>query len=383
MSTTRSSRAAALRRLTERVLEAVGIDDLARLLTVEAPEALDLSSATLLLWNRNLDAFETVAGNTHGEAEPQAGYLLSDGTLIETGDGGDGGVLVPLLGRSGLAGMLVLGPPRRKKRRLTRGRRRPLRRRDARLLSALAARAALVLENHLYLRELVATERVAALGTMASMLAHDFRTPMTVIRGYAELIAGEATTDTVRKGARTIVEMVDRLDRMTRETLDFARAGGRVAGRTVAVAPVLAEIVDEIRRDLPGMETVARLELPDGLQAEVDTDKLRRALLNLAANARDAMKGAGRLHLRAAVASAEGRAPVLELTLADEGPGIPPSIRERLFEPFVTEGKKGGTGLGLAVARRFVEEQRGTLTLADPPPGGPGGACFLIRLPVK
>ena len=204
MSTTRGSRAAALRRLTERVLEAVGIDDLARLLTVEVPEALDLTAATLLLWNRNLDVFETVAGNGHGEAEPHAGFMLSDGTLIETGDEGDGGVLVPLLGRSGLAGMLVLGPPRRKKRR-GKGRRRPLRRREARLLSALAARAALVLENHLYLRELVSIERVAALGTMASMLAHDFRTPMTVIRGYAELISGEADTDVVRKGAHTIV----------------------------------------------------------------------------------------------------------------------------------------------------------------------------------
>jgi signal transduction histidine kinase len=385
VSTTSTSRAAALRRLTERVLEAVGEDDLVRLLTDDLPEALDVAGATLLLWNRKLDAFETVTGDeTRGEParpeEPEAGFLLSDGALIPTGHGGDA-VLVPLLARSGLAGMLVLGPPRSKRRRRL-VRRRPLRRRDARLLSALAARAALVLENHLYLRELVATERVAALGTMASMLAHDFRTPMTVIRGYAELLRAEAATETARKAARIIMEMVDRLDRMTRETLDFARAGGRVARRSVPVAPFLAEIVDEVRRDLAGLEVDARVEVPPEAVADLDTDKLRRAILNLAANARDAMKGAGRLHLHARIASAAGGAPLLEVTLADEGPGIPESIRATLFEPFVTEGKKGGTGLGLAVARRFVEEHGGSLELLDPEEGGPRGARFAIRLPL-
>ena len=387
VSTTGSSRAAALRRLTERVLEAVGAEDLARLLTREVPEALDVTGATLLVWNRRLDAFETLTGDERRDEaprpepqpQPEAGYLLSEGTLLETGHGGDS-VLVPLLARSGLAGMLVLGPPRKKRRRL--GRPRPLRRRDARLLSALAARAALVMENQLYLRELVATERVAALGTMASMLAHDFRTPMTVIRGYAELIRGEATSETVGKGAQVIVDMVDRLDRMTRETLDFARAGGRVSRRTVALAPLLKEIVDEMRRDLPGLEVDARLDVPGDAAADLDTDKLRRAILNIAANARDAMKGAGRLRVRARVDAGEGGAPALSLTLADEGPGIPPSIRATLFEPFVTEGKKGGTGLGLAVARRFVEEQGGTIGLLDPVAGDPPGACFAIRLPL-
>ena len=70
--------------------------------------------------------------------------------------------------------------------------------------------------------------------------------------------------------------------------------------------------------------------------------------------------------------------PRLVLTLADEGPGVPPEIRDRLFEPFVTRGKKGGTGLGLAVARRFVEDHGGTLELL---PEGPG-ARFRIAMPV-
>jgi signal transduction histidine kinase len=382
----RTTRARALGRLLDRVLEATGADDLARILTRELPQALGVGSATLLLWNRKLDSFETLTGSetqirplrpgTAAVAAPEAGYLLSGGEIIETRPGGDG-VLVPLLARSGLAGMLVLGPrkPKRKP---------PLRPSEARLLSALAARSALVLENHIYLRELVATERVAALGTMAGMLAHDFRTPMTVIRGYAELIRDEAPTQVIRERAQTIVGMVDRLDRMTRETMDFARAGGQLTRRPVDVSVLVKEILGSLEPELPGLTVIWRSAVPAEMTASLDTDKLRRAVFNIAANARDAMKGSGRLHADAAV-EVDPAAAVpqwLVLTLADEGPGVPAAIRETVFDPFVTEGKKGGTGLGLAVTRRFVEDQGGLVELLPRAPGEAAGACFRIRVPL-
>src|SRR5205085_5902108 len=143
--------------------------------------------------------------------------------------------LLPLLARSGLVGMLVLGGPR------ARIRRAPLGKAELKVLSALASRAALALENHLYQRELIATERMAAIGTMASMLAHDFRGPMTVIRGYAELLKNHATDDAGREHASVIMTNVDRLEVMTRETLDFARGGGRLARRPLLLGALLAE----------------------------------------------------------------------------------------------------------------------------------------------
>jgi len=391
--TSRTSRANALGRLVDRVLEATGADDLARILTRELPAALDVGGATLLLWNRKLDSFESLTGTETqispfrpGAAPvpaPEAGFLLSDGEVLETRKGGDG-VLVPLMARSGLVGMLVLGPRA--------GRRKPpLRPAEARLLSTLATRSALVLENHLYLKELVATERVAALGTMAGMLAHDFRTPMTVIRGYAEMLRDEATADVVRDRAQAIVGMVDRLDRMTRETLDFARAGGQLARRPVDVSLLVEEILGSLERELPGLTVLRRVDVPPEMTAALDTDKLRRAVFNIAANARDAMKGAGRLHAEAAIEGDRRTIPSrretdearwLVLTLADDGPGVPPSIRDTVFDPFVTEGKKGGTGLGLAVTRRFVEDQGGTVELLPRAPTDARGASFRIRLPL-
>jgi signal transduction histidine kinase len=113
------------------------------------------------------------------------------------------------MARSGVVGMLVLGSAGGTPQGALPAHR-------GRLLSILANRAALALENHLYQRELISSERMAALGAMAGMLAHDFRNPMTVVRGHAEMLLEDGLRlETVRSQAELIVRMVDRLDRMT------------------------------------------------------------------------------------------------------------------------------------------------------------------------
>lgn len=297
--------------------------------------------------------------------EPRARWLISDGQLIETDAGGDT-TLVPLLARSGLVGMLVLAPRP--------ARRRAFRASEIRKLSDIARRSALTIENLLYQRELIASERMAALGTMAGMLAHDFRGPMTVIRGYAEtLVEGGYAEAEVKERAGLITKMIDRLERMTTETLDFARGSGPLVRRTLPVSMLLAELAEGIAAELPGLTLVRDFDVALSTVAALDLDKLRRVVGNVAANARDAMGGGGTLRFSARL---EGGRLVLEL--ADSGPGVPAEVRDRIFEPFVTHGKKRGTGLGLAVARRFVEDHAGTLELL---PEGPG-ARFRIVLPL-
>jgi signal transduction histidine kinase len=343
------------------------------------------SSATLLLWDRRLESFEGVALTEDGRlrtfrpgsapnAGPAARWLVSDGELLHTaGEGGDG-VLVPLLARSGLAGSLVLGRAAR--------RRCPVSPREAPLVTLIASRAALAIENNTYQKELIASERLAALGTMAGMLVHDFRGPMTVIRGYAETLQGPGLPeDEVAARAGLIIEAVDRLERMTTETLDFARGAERLVLRPVPVALLLIDLAAGLEEELPGLDVVQDFDLPRGLRTRLDVDKLRRAISNVAANARDAMGGAGRLHLRARVEPRKGQdgpADALVLVFADEGPGVAPEIRDRLFQPFVTSGKKGGTGLGLAVARRFVADHGGSLELWDGPPIARGAHLRLV-----
>ena len=388
-SSLRTARRAALRRLADGVLEAPDLPALTRLLTHDLPAALGAVSATLLLWDRKLESFEGVAltedgrlrtrwPESSGPEGPSARWIISDGQLLKTAEGAGEGALVPLLARSGLAGMLVLGhAPRR---------RGPVSPAEARVVSLIASRAALAIENNAYQKELIASERLAALGTMAGMLVHDFRGPMTVIRGYAETLQAPGLPDEeIAARAGLIIEAVDRLERMTTETLDFTRGAERLVRRPVPVSLLLLDLAAGIEEELPGLQVVQDVSLPRGLRMDLDVDKLRRAVSNVAANARDAMSGRGRLHLRARVERGEGdtAVDVLVLFLADEGPGVAPELRERLFQPFVTGGKKGGTGLGLAVARSFVEDHGGSLELYDETRPKVSGAQFRLVLPLR
>ena len=121
--------------------------------------------------------------------------------------------------------------------------------------------------------------------------------------------------------------------------------------------------------------------MPRAPTAALDVDKLRRASPTSPPTRATPWAARGRLHVcrpDARPAESDGASSSL-LVVADEGPGVAGEMRERLFEPFVTLGKKGGTGLGLAVARRFVEDHGGTLELL-PDTEGPG-ARFRFRMP--
>ncbi len=378
-----------MRRLSDRVLELSELPSLIRCLTEELPRALGAREATLLLWNRRLQGYEGVALTKDGRlrrfrpgaaAGERAGprWLLSDGHLLETQDSDGDGVLIPLLGRTGLSGTLVITPPRRRKRAVSEA--------EAKLVSLVATRAALALENHTYQKELIASERLAALGTVAGMLAHDLRGPITVIRGYAETLLepGVPAEEVVARG-KLIVEAADRLERMTTETLDFAAGAEQLVRRTIPLGLLLAELAAGIEQEFRGLTVVRDFRVASGRDVSLDLDKLRRAVFNIAANATDAMAGSGVFTIEARVERLEGvgvASDHLVLELADEGPGVPAEIRDRLFEPFVTLGKKRGTGLGLAVARRFVEDHGGSLDLLPPsdPPGH--GARFRLALPI-
>lgn len=195
------------------------------------------------------------------------------------------------------------------------------------------------------------------------------------------LLDPDVPGEEVRSRADLIIQMVDRLERMATETLDFARGGTRLARRGVDLSRLLNEMAADLVDELPGLEVVRDFRVPKGARAAVDVDKLRRAVTNIAANALDAMGGRGRFHMSAVLeeaAAANGQARRLVLVLGDEGPGVPEEIRDRVFDPFVTRGKKAGTGLGLAVSRRFIEDHAGTVELL---PEGPG-ARFRITLPL-
>jgi len=224
-------------------------------------------------------------------------------------------------------------------------------------------------------RSLARSERLATVGRLASGLAHEIGNPLGAISGYVEIARARlppGADGDLADAVQRIAEAAARIDRTIRDLLDFARpAPPRLAplalGAAVDQAVRLARVQPRFRR----VEVVQAV--PAGLGVTADEHQLGQVLLNLLLNAGDAMGGAGRV----TIAAREDGAAV-ELTVADEGPGIRPEHLPRLFEPFFTTKEPGeGTGLGLAISHRIVESMGGTLGAAN---GPSPGAIFTLRL---
>lgn len=206
-------------------------------------------------------------------------------------------------------------------------------------------------------------ERFAAIGRVATGVAHEVRNPVAAMRLRAEnALAGD---DARRRVAlEAILGHVGRLERLTGELLAMTQK------RVPAPVPTdLRALLAACAADHGEAVAVTAREVT----VPLDPDLLRRALDEVLRNAVRHSPPCGRIALAGAVA--EGRAVI---TVRDEGPGVDPALRETLFEPFVT-GRPDGTGLGLAIAREMVEAMGGRLTL-DP---SPVGAHFRIEVPCR
>lgn len=257
-----------------------------------------------------------------------------------------------------------------------------LARENQRLLSVVAEQNAQLEEALESLRgaqeKLVSSERMAAIGRMGAMIVHDLRGPLIAIRAAAEEVrsaSAECGVPQLDAMGVEVLEQTGRLERMCSELLDVARASQQPVDLyetaiDEAVEAALAFLFQEAA--LNGVEIA--LDLRSGAIVAVDDQSLSRALHNLARNAFEAMPEGGRLE----IASRREDGGVL-ISVSDNGPGIPPQIAERLFEPFATFGKSAGCGLGLAVVKKMVEDLGGTIGAGK---AEGGGARFEIRLPL-
>ena len=220
-------------------------------------------------------------------------------------------------------------------------------------------------------------ERLSTIGQFLSGVLHDLKTPMTVLSGYAQLMAREDDRDTREQYAELVARQVDLISAMTRETLAFARGDRKLWVRKVYLHKFFEEVADQLRKELDERHVDVELDLRDRGVAHFDAHKIQRAIHNLARNAAEAIGASpGRFVITVDRHSDDG---ALVLSFTDDGPGIPEEMRERLFAPFATHGKAEGTGLGLAIVRRIVEDHEGTIDVRS----RPGDTTFTITLPQR
>jgi signal transduction histidine kinase/putative methionine-R-sulfoxide reductase with GAF domain len=245
---------------------------------------------------------------------------------------------------------------------------------DLKLLVLIAAQTANAISMARRRSEQSNRDRLASIGRMLAGLLHDLKTPMTIISGYAQLMAAADEAEQRERYVEQIQRQFDHMAGMTREVLAFARGDSDLVVRKVYMNKFAEELATQLGTAVAGRNIDFMVEARyDGI-AFFDENKLLRVFHNLTSNAVDAMPDGGTLRITLERDTAENQ---LVISVKDTGPGIPPNIHARLFELFAT-GRKGGTGLGLAIVKRVVDDHKGTIRCDT----GSGGTTFEIRLPL-
>jgi two-component system sensor kinase FixL len=214
---------------------------------------------------------------------------------------------------------------------------------------------------------------MAHLGEMAAMIAHEVKNPLAGIRGAVEVIGGRLAPESRDAAVATeIVKRIDGLNDLIKDLLLFARPPHpKLAAVDISQ---LISLTASLLRDDPNM---ASLEVQiDGAAPPImaDAELLKIVFVNLIVNGAQAMGGHGSIRVSVTMADASCR-----IAIRDEGPGIPPDVRQRIFAPFFTTKSKG-TGLGLPTAKRLIDAHAGRIEIDCPPDGG---TVVIVDLPAQ
>jgi two-component system, NtrC family, sensor histidine kinase HydH len=227
------------------------------------------------------------------------------------------------------------------------------------------------------------SERLAALGQLSAGLAHEIRNPLNVIKGSAEMLTQKLNDSQplASELAGYISSEVNRLNALVARFLDFARPS-HLDLKPQKIDELIDRALQSVQAEMPDANVRVERHYANSLPAiPADEQLCERIFVNLIQNAYQAMSADGNardklLRLSIEPESSSGRDGV-GITIGDSGPGVPPELREQIFNPFFTS-KKDGVGLGLALVAKFVDDHRGSIRLES---GSAPGATFHVFLP--
>jgi two-component system NtrC family sensor kinase len=240
------------------------------------------------------------------------------------------------------------------------------------LIKLFVQNAAQAIRNAELNEKLIQKEKLSAVGQVLAMVMHDLRSPIKNIKFITSLMRKDGETS----------DMVDLIDQSAEQAskifddfLDFIRET-KIIKVSVNVDKIVSEAIKQAESRAGIEQIVITKNIPDTLVVPGDESKLRGTIINLVNNAIDVLNDKkisnGTINISARI---KGKEVILYIT--DNGPGIPPEIKDTLFEPFVTKNKKSGTGLGLSIVKQFVIGHGGKIAVYND-----NGATFTITLPL-
>ena len=227
---------------------------------------------------------------------------------------------------------------------------------------------------------LLQAEKMALVGKLAAGVAHSIRNPLTSVKmRLFSLQRTLALTPTQKDDLEVIAQEVRHIDTIVRHFLEFSRPP-QLKMQRVSLSDVVDRALTLLGQRLEAYGVRVTLNRQERLPATwADPEQLQEVLVNLLLNACEAMPGGGLITVREARGQVASEGPVVFLRLSDTGPGIPESIRDKIFQPFFST-KEEGTGLGLSIAQRIVREHGGWIELQS---REGEGTTFIITLPLK
>ena len=226
-------------------------------------------------------------------------------------------------------------------------------------------------------RELIAREKLATVGEIASGVAHEVNNPLAAIRMEAELLSRSTKDEEASTAAASIVREVDRAARIVRSLLRLARRADLTPVR-IQLNELVRDVAEIRQRVLRADNIEVRTRMDHAAEAVLGLgQELQQVVINLMTNAEHAVRGRPNAVIELAT---EARQDWVRLTVEDSGPGVPPEVRSRIFDPFfTTKSPDEGSGLGLSICQRVVAEVGGRIWLEDS--ATLGGAKFVVELP--
>jgi len=218
-------------------------------------------------------------------------------------------------------------------------------------------------------------EKLSALGRLAATIAHEINTPISVILTYLYLMKGELEQDSpLREDLSLLEREINRIAELVKRLRSFSKPVQHER-KMVSILDVVEDVLRLTGKDLESRRIAVTVEKPETLPLiQASPGELYEVFMNLILNARDAMPEGGQLRITLAQRDAW-----IEVVIADTGIGIPEELRERIFEPFFTTKGEQGTGLGLAVVYRIIQEHGGDIYVESQ---ADKGATFRFYLPV-
>ena len=223
-------------------------------------------------------------------------------------------------------------------------------------------------------RELIRQERISTIGRLSTSIVHDLRNPLAAIYGGAEMLMdGELSPPQVQRLAGNIYRSSRRVQELLQELVDVGRGKSR-ASEVCRLRDIVEAAYEVYAGTADAQSVTVRIEVPDNIELPLERARMERVFLNLIDNALEAMPGGGSLQIAAETADK-----AVVVRVQDSGPGIAPEVRKRLFQPFVSAGKRNGVGLGLALSHQTVLDHGGELWADSEIKTG---ALFFVKLPL-